>query len=91
MTGVQRWRDGVAFGIMLTPQLMQETLDVTMPCVSIGSVFRLLERAKAERSHEVYDMDGNLSLRVTVLESEADSLIEDVKNASAGQATAVRR
>lgn len=74
--------------ITLICAIVQVDLEMTVPCDAIGVVFRLLERVKAQRSEETFSEHGDLSVTVSVLESEAQGLVEDVKNASAGRAHA---
>ena len=67
---------------------MQAVLEMTVPVHSMGTVFRVIEKAGVERRAEEYTADGSLMLQIAVPQADAEPLIVQIGNATAGEVSA---
>jgi putative IMPACT (imprinted ancient) family translation regulator len=70
--------------------VLQALVKMVIPCTVIGTVFKELDKAGAERQVEEYGENGSLTLQVAVPVEAAAQLIDLVRNATAGKVAAAR-
>lgn len=78
----------MASGLTATLYALQAVIEMSIPVSSMGAVFKLVEKVGAERRAEEYAVDGSVTLQVAVPAGNANSLIELIGNATAGQVVA---